>query len=53
MITYTYIEKGKFGFVEKPVPTIQHERDAIVMHRRIEPIRIGTEILGYFARFRS
>lgn len=30
MITYTYIEKGKFGFVEKPVPTIQHERDAIV-----------------------
>ena len=30
MITYTYIEKGKFGFVEKPVPTILHERDAIV-----------------------
>ncbi len=30
MITYTYIEKGKFGFVKKPVPTILHERDAIV-----------------------
>ena len=30
MLTYTYISKGKFGFVEKPKPTIQHERDAIV-----------------------
>ena len=30
MITYTYISKGKFGLVEKPKPTIQHERDAIV-----------------------
>ncbi len=30
MLTYTYIEKGKFGFVEKPVPEILHERDAIV-----------------------
>ena len=30
MLTYAYISKGKFGFVEKPKPTIQHERDAIV-----------------------
>lgn len=30
MLTYTYIEKGKFGFVEKPVPEILCERDAIV-----------------------
>ena len=30
MLTYTYISKGKFGLVEKPKPTIQHARDAIV-----------------------
>ena len=30
MLTYTYISKGIFGFVEKPKPRIQHERDAIV-----------------------
>jgi threonine dehydrogenase-like Zn-dependent dehydrogenase len=30
MITCTYISKGKYGLVEKPKPTIQHERDAIV-----------------------
>ena len=30
MLTYTYIEPGKFGFVDKPVPVLQHERDAIV-----------------------
>ena len=30
MLTYTYISKGKFGLVEKPKPTILHERDAIV-----------------------
>lgn len=30
MLTYTYISKGKFGLVEKPKPTLQHERDAIV-----------------------
>lgn len=30
MLTYTYIEEGRFGFVEKAKPTIQHERDAIV-----------------------
>ena len=30
MLAYTYISKGKFGLVEKPKPTIQHERDAIV-----------------------
>ena len=30
MLTYTYISKGKFGWVEKPEPMIQHERDAIV-----------------------
>ena len=30
MLTYTYIREGKFGLVEKPKPTIQHERDAIV-----------------------
>jgi len=30
MLTYTYIREGKFGLVEKPNPTIQHERDAIV-----------------------
>ena len=30
MLTYTYMSKGKFGLVEKPKSTIQHERDAIV-----------------------
>ena len=30
MLTYTYLSKGEFGFVEKPIPTILHERDAIV-----------------------
>ena len=30
MLTYTYISKGEFGFVEKPKPAIQNERDAIV-----------------------
>ena len=30
MLTYTYLEKGKFGFVEKPKPTIQNDTDAIV-----------------------
>ena len=30
MLTYTYFKKGKFSFMEKPKPTIQHERDAIV-----------------------
>ena len=30
MLTYTYISKGKFGLMEKPKSTIQHERDAIV-----------------------
>ncbi len=30
MLTYTYIDKGKFGLVEKPKPQILHERDAIV-----------------------
>ena len=30
MLSYTYISKGNFGLVEKPKPTIQHERDAIV-----------------------
>jgi len=30
MLTYTYISRGKFGLIEKPKPTIQNERDAIV-----------------------
>ena len=30
MLTYTYLSKGTFGFAEKPKPTLQHERDAIV-----------------------
>lgn len=30
MLTYTYKSKGVFGLMEKPKPTIQHERDAIV-----------------------
>ena len=30
MLTYTYLSKGRFELVEKPKPTIQHERDAIV-----------------------
>ena len=30
MLTYTYISKGNFGLMEKPKPTILHERDAIV-----------------------
>ena len=31
MLTYTYISKGKFGLVEKSKPTIQHERDVIMV----------------------
>ena len=30
MKAYTYIEKGRFEMVEKPRPTLQGERDAIV-----------------------
>lgn len=30
MLTYTYKSKGKFELTEKPKPTMQHERDAIV-----------------------
>ena len=30
MLTYTYLEKGCFDFVEKPKPVLQHPRDAIV-----------------------
>ena len=30
MLTYTYIEKGRFDYVEKQKPVLQHPRDAIV-----------------------
>ena len=30
MLTYTYLEKGKFELMEKPKPVLLHERDAIV-----------------------
>lgn len=30
MLTYTYTQKGKFELVEKPIPTILDENDAIV-----------------------
>ena len=30
MLAYTYVEKGKFAFVEKDKPQIMHEQDAIV-----------------------
>ncbi len=30
MLTYTYVSKGIFSLMEKPKPTIQHERDAVV-----------------------
>lgn len=30
MITYSYIEKGKFELTEKPIPELQDARDAIV-----------------------
>ena len=30
MFAYTYIEEGKFELLEKPKPTLQHDRDAIV-----------------------
>ena len=30
MLTYTYVSKGKFELMEKPKPTLLHERDAIV-----------------------
>lgn len=30
MLAYTYIEQGKFELLEKPRPTLQHGRDAIV-----------------------
>ena len=30
MLTYTYVERGCFDYVEKPKPVLQHPRDAIV-----------------------
>ena len=30
MLAYTYVEKGRFGLMEKPMPELQSERDAIV-----------------------
>ena len=30
MLTYTYLEKGKFALMEKTKPVLLHERDAIV-----------------------
>lgn len=30
MRAFTYLEKGKFGFAEKPAPHILHSRDAVV-----------------------
>lgn len=30
MLTYTYLEKGKFELIEKSKPILLHERDAIV-----------------------
>ena len=30
MLAYTYVEKGHFELIEKPVPELQSERDAIV-----------------------
>ena len=30
MLTYTYIEQGKFALTEKPKPTLQNDTDAIV-----------------------
>ncbi len=30
MLTYTFKSKGRFELIEKPKPTIQHERDAVV-----------------------
>ena len=30
MLSYSYLQKGSFGFVEKPKPKLLHERDAIV-----------------------
>lgn len=30
MLAYTYIEKGRYGFVDKTISTIQNASDAIV-----------------------
>ena len=30
MLAYTYVEQGKFGLLEKPKPSLQHVRDAVV-----------------------
>ena len=30
MLAYTYLERGRFELIEKPRPTLQHSRDAIV-----------------------
>ena len=30
MLAYTYIEHGKFGLFEKPIPVLEDARDAIV-----------------------
>ena len=30
MLSYTYIEQGRFELLEKPRPVLQHDRDAIV-----------------------
>lgn len=32
MLAYTYIEKGKFALLEKPMPVLRDDRDAIVTH---------------------
>ena len=30
MLAYTYVEQGKFELLEKPKPSLQHVRDAVV-----------------------
>ena len=30
MLAYTYIEHGKFGLLDKPMPDLRDSRDAIV-----------------------
>ena len=43
MLAYTYIEHGKFGLLEKPIPVLEDARDAIV---RVTPWVVCTQTLS-------
>ena len=49
MLAYTYVEKGKFKLLDKPVPKLSDARDAIV---RVTMIFISSTVL-YPGQFRE